>query len=396
MNTTAEVIGTIFTWLVIFALFAAIPLMRYRKNRHVKSICPYCNGSIEFPTRGVGQTVECPQCQSQIVLREIPSKEKFQRSCGQYFYWLKANHIIALICVLLLCGTALFIYEDSKAKPNTLKADKFGGVLIATPQQNRVFDVIEPKRKIISEAEAFGPVPRRESRIISEAEAFGIFDNLPDRKAGLPLGKWASTLEPVATENNLFRDPATGKLYRNQIGTIVEETNPYAGLPLEVLKQISQSRLDYYRQKAESDRQIEAVANTRILTYSVPSVSAPQIYVPPPIVAPVVTSYNPDSLANPYGAGNPYKADGLMNPYSQYGSPYSAKSWRNPYATDTPRLYDSQGNYRGKLSSNPYDPDSTANPFGRYGNPFSPDSINNPYGAGNPFNMTPIYVVPSP
>src|SRR5437773_8415771 len=89
--------------------------------------------------------------------------------------------------------------------------------------------------------------------------------------------------------------------------------------------------------------------------------------------------YDPNCLNNPYGAGSPYKADGLMNPYSQYGSPFSNKSWTNPYATDAPRLFDNQGNYRGRLSTNPYDPDSTSNPFGRYGSPYSPDSINNPY-----------------
>src|SRR5437016_12306515 len=32
-----------------------------------------------------------------------------------------------------------------------------------------------------------------------------------------------------------------------------------------------------------------------------------------------------------------------------------------------PRLYDSQGNYRGQLTTNPYAPDSTSNPYGRYG-----------------------------
>lgn len=58
---------------------------------------------------------------------------------------------------------------------------------------------------------------------------------------------------------------------------------------------------------------------------------------------------------------------------------------QTPYATQAPKLYDSQGNYRGKLSNNPYDPDSVSNPYGRYGNPYSPDSINNPYGAGNPY-----------
>lgn len=105
--------------------------------------------------------------------------------------------------------------------------------------------------------------------------------------------------------------------------------------------------------------------------------------------------YDPRCLNNPYGAGSPYKPDGLMNPYSPQGSQYSNQSWTNPYATDAPRLYDSQGNYRGRLSANPYDPDSTSNPYGRYGSQYSPDSINNPYGAGNPYNPQPIRVVPS-
>ena len=83
-----------------------------------------------------------------------------------------------------------------------------------------------------------------------------------------------------------------------------------------------------------------------------------------------------------------------MNPYSPSGSPYSPKSWTNPYATDAPKLYNDQGQYRGRLSTNPYAPDSTANPYGRYGSPYSPDSINNPYGAGNPYS-TPLRVVPS-
>jgi hypothetical protein len=99
--------------------------------------------------------------------------------------------------------------------------------------------------------------------------------------------------------------------------------------------------------------------------------------------------YNPNCLSNPYGAGSPYKADGLMNPYSPYGSPYSNQSWTNPYATDAPRLYDGQGNFRGRLSTNPYDPDSVSNPYGRYGNPHSPESMNNPY------MQQPLYVVPS-
>lgn len=113
-----------------------------------------------------------------------------------------------------------------------------------------------------------------------------------------------------------------------------------------------------------------------------------------PCTAFAMCPYNANCLDNPYGAGSPYKPNGLMNPYSQYGSPYSNKSWTNPYATNAPKLYDSQGNYLGRLSTNPYAPDSISNPYGKYGSPYSPDSINNPYGAGNPYSNNPIYVVP--
>jgi hypothetical protein len=95
--------------------------------------------------------------------------------------------------------------------------------------------------------------------------------------------------------------------------------------------------------------------------------------------------FDPDSVANELGAGSPYRAESIKNPYGVYGSPYSARSVSNPYATQAPLLFDSQGNFRGTLSSNPYDPDSVSNPYGRYGNPFSAESIHNPYGAGNPY-----------
>jgi hypothetical protein len=96
--------------------------------------------------------------------------------------------------------------------------------------------------------------------------------------------------------------------------------------------------------------------------------------------------YPTGSTSNPYSSvGSPYSPSSIRNPYGQYGSPYSPQSATNPYATDTPRLYDSQGNFRGKLSANPYDPDSISNPYGRYGSPYSPDSLNNPNGAGSPY-----------
>ena len=110
--------------------------------------------------------------------------------------------------------------------------------------------------------------------------------------------------------------------------------------------------------------------------------------------AQAICPYDYDCLNNPYGAGSPYTPDGLMNPYSRYGSPYSNDSWTNPYATNPPKIYDQNGNYRGNLSTNPYDQDSISNPYGRYGNPYSSDSLNNPYGAGNPYSGNRFYVAP--
>ena len=103
--------------------------------------------------------------------------------------------------------------------------------------------------------------------------------------------------------------------------------------------------------------------------------------------------FDSNSISNPFGAGSPHKANGLMNPYSRYGSSFSNQSWRNPYATQAPKLYQG-GQYRGRLSTNRFDTDSTSNPFGRYGSPFSSESINNPFGTGSPFNTKPLYVWP--
>ena len=102
-----------------------------------------------------------------------------------------------------------------------------------------------------------------------------------------------------------------------------------------------------------------------------------------------------NSLKNPYGAGSPYKTDGLKNPYSSYGSPYSNYSATNPYATNPPKIYSQSGQYHGELSANKYLPDSTSNKYGYYGSKYSSESINNPYGAGSPYNQSPLYVYPA-
>ena len=95
--------------------------------------------------------------------------------------------------------------------------------------------------------------------------------------------------------------------------------------------------------------------------------------------------FDSNSTSNQFGAGSEFAPNGINNQFSEYGSQFSNKSANNSFATEAPNLYDSDGNYRGKLSTNQHDPDSISNPHGRYGNPYSPDSINNPYGAGNPY-----------
>lgn len=113
-----------------------------------------------------------------------------------------------------------------------------------------------------------------------------------------------------------------------------------------------------------------------------------------PVAAAQVCPYDERCLDNPYGAGSPYRTDGLMNPYSRYGSEYSNQSWRNPYATNAPRIYDENGEYRGRLSTNRYDPDSISNPYGRYGSRYSSESLNNPYRAGGSSSGSTLYIVP--
>ena len=125
--------------------------------------------------------------------------------------------------------------------------------------------------------------------LLTDAE-FGIKTNIPDPFAdiaaaqgadkiriepdknsnGLPFGEWASHLEVVTTEPNLYRDPFTKKLYRLQGGKIVENTDLYAGLSPEAIKHIVKSQsaaaqimADAAIKQAEDRRQIETLYELR-------------------------------------------------------------------------------------------------------------------------------------
>lgn len=84
-----------------------------------------------------------------------------------------------------------------------------------------------------------------------------------------------------------------------------------------------------------------------------------------------------------------YLGNITANPYLPPAPPQPPGTFNNPYgnSSNSPGLYNSQGQFRGNLNSNRYDPNSVANPYGRYGSPYSADSINNPYGAGNPYKQ---------
>jgi DNA-directed RNA polymerase subunit RPC12/RpoP len=98
-------------WLIGLPVFLVKRYLKNRNAQYIQSFCPDCDNPIEFPASGIGQTIECPHCQSQIVLCRTAPKEKPQRT-----HWLKPSHVIAIVCVLLLCGTALYVYQDSKAQ----------------------------------------------------------------------------------------------------------------------------------------------------------------------------------------------------------------------------------------------------------------------------------------
>lgn len=99
--------------------------------------------------------------------------------------------------------------------------------------------------------------------------------------------------------------------------------------------------------------------------------------------------YDPNSISNPYGHyGSPYSSESINNPYGTYGNPYSSQSVNNPYgSSESPQIYDREGNYLGRVNKNIYDSESISNPYGVYGSPYSSQSINNPYGKyGNPYS----------
>ena len=110
---------------------------------------------------------------------------------------------------------------------------------------------------------------------------------------------------------------------------------------------------------------LETIMKLKMTALALSFLSAPAFAVCP---------YDNNCLDNTYGGGNPYKSDGLMNPFSGYGN-YGSRQNNTPYAT-------------------PPGAASSTNAYSRYANPYSPDSPSNPYGAGNPYDGNKVYVPP--
>ena len=77
--------------------------------------------------------------------------------------------------------------------------------------------------------------------------------------------------------------------------------------------------------------------------------------------------FDPNSIADPFSAENPDDPNGLTSEFElgPYGNPYSPSSATNFEGINAPRLYDQEGNDRGRLSVKAYDREWVSNPYGR-------------------------------
>ena len=180
----------------------------------------------------------------------------------------------------------------------------------------------------------------------------------------------------------------------------IQPIKPFSGIqgPIQSNKAKQQTPSAQNPNIAQNKKPVAQVQPAKPATpFSIPGPVQPTQAPKPPINSLRTLNgnqFDPDSVSNPYGAGSPYKPDGVNNQFGPNGSPYSNTSATNPYATKPPILVDSNGKYLGELTTNQFSPDSVSNPFGKYGNPYLPDSINNPLGAGNPNSPKKIYIVP--
>ncbi len=85
---------------------------------------------------------------------------------------------------------------------------------------------------------------------------------------------------------------------------------------------------------------------------------------------------------SPLPGGKAYNPVENLNPYTQPSESRASDGMKNPYLGHGQKVYDADGNYRGRANNNRYDPESI-NRYGQNSNPYAPGSLgvqtDNPY-----------------
>jgi|GEM_PF-4851551 len=85
---------------------------------------------------------------------------------------------------------------------------------------------------------------------------------------------------------------------------------------------------------------------------------------------------------SPLPGGTAYNPAANLNPYVQPSETRARESMSNPYLGNGQKVYDEDGNYRGRANNNRYDPESV-NRAGQSSNPYAPG--NNGAQSDNPY-----------
>lgn len=188
-------------------------------------------------------------CGGEFVLTGFAACPTLEVTHIQFMNALKSGHV-AILCSLILSGTALYI-------TNQLQADKQAAILNARDAARAAAWQPTAVDKAIEAASTWQP-PAKDKIIeypVSKADKSGdVFDQVaPDatNPNGTPLGAWAATLVRItnAIESDLFKDPATGKLVHLVNGKFFEEKNPYMTLTPQAISYLAKLRLDEQQQQ---------------------------------------------------------------------------------------------------------------------------------------------------
>jgi len=87
---------------------------------YAKGQCQNCDGHLEFPTAGIGQTVDCPHCGSPTLLRSHPAdiaapKGSFPARSRRKVLIVLAS--VVLIVILAAAGTAFYRFKKPGQNP---------------------------------------------------------------------------------------------------------------------------------------------------------------------------------------------------------------------------------------------------------------------------------------